>query len=236
MIFECLHAKCDRYLGCWSRRAAVILGPFRSCPIACGVTKAVHCYGSQTDVVNLGSLLHDLGHLLAAGIALGSLLGEALMLVEICCLFEANGHVVLLDKVQNLEGMTKGASLIENACVIAKPAEDLLGGRQVDALESLSQALHLQGVVGTGLLVLQSMEMIDGPILDLFQVRVFFGFGCKATDTIHDKTIQVLVLWQDREQRAVHNGIVFWLAHAGHSKNPLVSRIHHHEPSMPIRL
>ena len=158
------------------------------------------------------------------------------MLVEICCLFEANGHVVLLDKVQDLEGMTKGTSLIENACVIAKPTEDLLGGRQVDALESLSQALHIQGVVGTGLLVSQSMEMIDGPILDLFQARVFFGFGCEATDTIHDKTVQVLVLWQDREQRAVHNGIVFWLAHARHSKNPLVSRIHHHEPSMPIRL
>ena len=123
----------------------------------CGVTNAVHCYGSQTDVVNLGSLLHDLGHLLAAGIALGSLLGEALMLVEICCLFEANGHVVLLDKVQNLEGMTKGASLIENACVIAKPTEDFLGGRQVDALESLSQALprgcrHRSACVALGLI------------------------------------------------------------------------------------
>ena len=108
--------------------------------------------------------------LLGAGIALRSLLGGGLVLVEVHCLFGANGHIVLLDKVQDLEGMTKRP----------EPADHLLGSRQVDAFETLAGALHMQGVVSAGLLAPQSIEVVNGPVFELFQVRVFLGLGRKA--------------------------------------------------------
>ena len=142
--------------------------------------------------------------LLGAGIALRSLLGGGLVLVEVHCLFGANGHIVLLDKVQDLEGMTKRP----------EPAEHLSGSSQVDAYEALAEAPHMQGVVSEGLLVPQSMEVVNGQVFELFQVRVFLGLGRKATDTVHDKPIQVLVLRQGLEQRIVYNEVVFGLVHA----------------------
>ena len=97
-----------------------------------------------------------------------------------CCLFRVNGHIALLDKVQDLEGMTKVPGLIEKACVVPEPADHLLGSRQVDAFETLAGALHTQGVVSAGLLAPQSIEVVNGPVFELFQVRVFLGLGRKA--------------------------------------------------------
>ena len=76
-------------------------------------------------------------------------------------------------------------------------------------------------IVWASLLMLQCMDMIHSPVLDLLEGGVVLGLWCKATDTIHDKAIQVLVLRHQLLRRIMHNGIVLWPVQTGNCKNPL---------------
>ena len=89
--------------------------------------------------------------------------------------------------------MTPWARLIQKSGIVPEPGEDLLTCRCFGLLEAVRQPPHLQDIVLAGLLVLQGMELVNSPVLDLSELAISRRTRYKGTHSIHHKSITLLI-------------------------------------------
>ena len=89
--------------------------------------------------------------------------------------------------------MSGRRGFIQETSVVPEPAEDLLTGGHVDTPEVLGKALDTQGVVLASGFVLECMEPINCPELDLLELGEGLRVVDKGTRPVHDKAICMLI-------------------------------------------
>lgn len=132
------------------------------------------------------------------------------------------------------EGVTPWARLIQTPGIVPEPGEDLLTCRCLGLLEAVYQPPHLQDIVLAGLLVLQGMELVNSPVLDLSELAISRRTRYKGTHSIHHKSITLLVERNHLLQGHLGDVIALWLLHAGYTEHTQIMWIDKDEPAMAI--
>ena len=137
-------------------------------------------------------------------------------------------------EVKNLERMTHCSRLIQYPGIISEPCEHLLCSRGVDPFESSGETRDVVWITGTGSTMSTGVKEINRPILDLLELCLCLNIRQKRAHSINDHSVHVLVLREDAIEDTVHDLISFGFFEAGHSQDPLCTRMNSHEPPVPI--